>query len=580
MTGTDANTQDPRPAVTTVLTPIMIALVHFGIPWQPLPKPQPSHPTPSWRGFLCASLGAAFLYTALDQGQRLDRFHSSLIIGLVAAGAFLIVAAMASAGHCCTRGGQMRSTHYERVEMMTSGSAALRELHAAARLCLPLAFMASVLVSSCVAQQPSASPMQLTLEQAINLALKQNHSVHLRELSVEQMQSKKDEARSDYLPQLKTSGSVLHVTELAGVEIPAGALGSYSSTGPIPAKSLFVGQGGLTGYTGGVGLEQPLTQLFRIHQGNVAAKQDLLVARTQLDQTQDAIALQVRQLYYNILINQEKLKASQEQLTTAQIKDEESRNDVARGNALEISALQSKAAILQAQQESLTLRLQGNDLRRQLADVFGLPVETPLELDPGAAAVAVDIPSRADAIGIALEQNHELKAARQTLVKAQAGLAAAKDAYIPDVTALSRYSYQSGVPLLVHNFGTFGFSLSYDLFDGGRREAKIREARTEVHSSEVAVDKLQSEIEVQIEGIYERVDELRQMVDVAEQVVKVRTEAARLSDRQVEQNVALNSARSQSHSDLASATASLLEANCGLSLTEADLKRAIGQMPQ
>jgi len=474
----------------------------------------------------------------------------------------------------------MRSTLNERGQIMTSASVARRELRAAARLCLPLALLGSTFITTSVAQQSSANPMQLTLEQAINLALKQNHSVHLRSLSVEQMKSKKDEARSNYLPQIKTSGSVLHVTELAGVEIPAGALGSYSSTGPIPAKSQFVGQGGLTGYTGGVGLEQPLTQLFRIHQGNVAAKQDLLVARTQLDQTQDAIALQVRQLYYNILINQQKLKASQEQLTTAQIKDEESRNDVARGNALEISALQSKAAILQGQQESLTLRLQGNDLRRQLADVLGLPVETPLELDPGAAAVAVDIPSRADAIRIALEQNHELKAARQTLVKAQAGLAAAKDAYIPDVTALSRYSYQSGVPLLVHNFGTFGFSLSYDLFDGGRREAKIREARTEVHSAEVAVDKLQSEIEVQVQGIYDRVDELRQMVDVAEQVVKVRTEAARLSDRQVEQNAALNSARSQSHSDLASATASLLEANCGLSLTEADLKRAIGQMPQ
>jgi outer membrane protein TolC len=94
------------------------------------------------------------------------------------------------------------------------------------------------------------------------------------------------------------------------------------------------------------------------------------------------------------------------------------------------------------------------------------------------------------------------------------------------------------------------------------------------------VDKLQSEIEVQVQGIYDRVDELRQMVDVAGQIVKVRTEAARLSDRQFEQTAALNSARSQSHADMASATASLLEASCGLSLAEADLKRAIGQMPQ
>src|SRR5260370_32124680 len=148
----------------------------------------------------------------------------------------------------------MRSTLHERVEMMTSGSAVLRERRAAARLCLPLAFMASVLVSSSVAQQPSASPMQLTLEQAINLALKQNHSVHLRELSVDQMQSKKDEARSNYLPQLKASGSVLHVTELEGVEIPAVAFGSYQSTGPVPPKALVIDQGGLTGYMGRVGL--------------------------------------------------------------------------------------------------------------------------------------------------------------------------------------------------------------------------------------------------------------------------------------------------------------------------------------
>ncbi len=422
--------------------------------------------------------------------------------------------------------------------------------------------------------------MRLTLQQAIDLALKQNHSVRLRSLSVEQMQSTKGEARSNYLPQIKASGSTLHLTELAGIDIPAGAFGSYPSTGPIPSKSLFIDQGAATGYTGGVGLEQPLTQLFRIHQANIAAKQDVLVAKTQLDQTQDAIALQVRQLYYNILVNAQKLEASKDQLAAAQVKDEESRSDVARGNALEVSALESQASILQAQQESLTLRLQGNDYRRQLADTLGLPVNTPIDLDPGAAGAALDIPSRADAVRIALDQNQDLKAARETLVKAQAGLVAAKDAYIPDVTALSRYSYQSGIPLLVHNFGTFGFSLSYDLFDGGRREAKVREARSEVRSAEVAVDKLQSEIEVQVQGIYDKVDELSQMVEVAGQVVKVRTEAARLADRQFEQNAALASARSQDHADLASATASLLEANCGLSLAEADLKRVIGQMPQ
>jgi outer membrane protein TolC len=474
----------------------------------------------------------------------------------------------------------MRSKLHKGGQITMRAFIAQWKLRSAAWLFLSLSLLGSTFGARAMAQQPSPAPMRLTLDQAIDLALKQNHSVRLRSLSVEQLQSKRDEARSDYLPQIKASGSTLHVTQVEGIEIPAGAFGTYPSTGPVPSKSLVIDQGAATWYTGGVGLEQPLTQLFRIHQANVAAKEDVLVSKAQLDQTQDAIALQVRQLYYNILINEQKLKASQDQLAAAQVKDEESRSDVARGSALEVSALQSKASILKAQQESLTLRLEGHDLRLQLADALGFPVNTPIDLDPGAAAAALDIPSRADAVRIAQDQNQDLRAARETLVKAQAGLAAAKDAYIPDVTALSRYSYQSGVPFLAHNFGTFGFSLNYDLFDGGRREAKVRGARSEVRSAEVAVDKLQSEIEVQVQAIYDRIDELTQMVAVAGENVEVQTEAARLADRQFEQNEALSSARSQSRADLASATASLLEANCGLSLAEADLKRAIGQMPR
>jgi MFS transporter, DHA2 family, multidrug resistance protein len=78
----------------TVLTPLMIVLIYFGIPKQPLPIPKPGQPSPSWRGFLYASLGAALLYVALDQGQRLDWFHSSLILGLTISGLFLVSSAI------------------------------------------------------------------------------------------------------------------------------------------------------------------------------------------------------------------------------------------------------------------------------------------------------------------------------------------------------------------------------------------------------------------------------------------------------------------------------------------------------
>ncbi|AXC13477.1 Permeases of the major facilitator superfamily [Acidisarcina polymorpha] len=73
------------------LTPVMMVLIYFGIPWQPLPQPKEGQPKPNWRGFLYASLGLSLLYMALDQGQRLDWLHSGTIIGLIVSGAFLIL---------------------------------------------------------------------------------------------------------------------------------------------------------------------------------------------------------------------------------------------------------------------------------------------------------------------------------------------------------------------------------------------------------------------------------------------------------------------------------------------------------
>jgi MFS transporter, DHA2 family, multidrug resistance protein len=79
---------------SAVLTPVMMVLVYFGIPWQPLPKPKEGQPKPNWRGFLYASLGLSLLYTALDQGQRLYWMNSGVIVALTVSGVFLLGAAL------------------------------------------------------------------------------------------------------------------------------------------------------------------------------------------------------------------------------------------------------------------------------------------------------------------------------------------------------------------------------------------------------------------------------------------------------------------------------------------------------
>src|SRR5262245_51873776 len=73
-------------------TPLMMLFVYLAIP-----RPQSNvgpKPTISWRGFLYGSLALSLFYGALDQGERLDWLNSGVIVGLLATGGFLLLAAV------------------------------------------------------------------------------------------------------------------------------------------------------------------------------------------------------------------------------------------------------------------------------------------------------------------------------------------------------------------------------------------------------------------------------------------------------------------------------------------------------
>jgi outer membrane protein TolC len=201
-------------------------------------------------------------------------------------------------------------------------------------------------------------------------------------------------------------------------------------------------------------------------------------------------------------------------------------------------------------------------------------------LDPDTSSASMPIPSREECIRIAQEHSPQIQAAKQSVVKAKAGLSAAKDAYIPDVTGLARYSYQSGIPFLVHNFGTFGFSVTYDLFDGGKRIADIKDSQTLLSEAELNLAKVEDEVAVQVETAYDKVEQMQDLAGVAKEALQAREESSRVTDRRFEQTAALASARAEAHAKALSAQASYLEATLGLSLAQGDLKRTIGELPR
>jgi outer membrane protein TolC len=411
------------------------------------------------------------------------------------------------------------------------------------------------------------------------MALEHNRHIALAHLAVTDSEAQKRLAESHYYPILKNQSAILHITELEGVKIPAGAIGQ-TTTGLLPAETLTIDQGGATTYTSGTELEQPLTQMFKIRAGVKAANADLNSARIQSDDAENGIALLVHKLYYGTLIEQMRGVAAQDAVDAATIVEEETKRGVEEGKFLTDAELLSRTDLLDKQQAALVSRLDLDDLMLQLDDALGLPLGTHLVLDPDSTGTPLELPTRTEAIALLLAKSPTILSARQTVEKAKAGVTAAQDEYIPEITGIARYSYQSGVPFLVHNFGTFGAAVTYNLFDGGGREAKLKDARIKLTLAQTELQQAENDVRIELSSAYDKAEQLEQLLNVTTQAMEAREESFRIQNEREKVNAQLASGVAAARADLASARMNVLNSQLNLYLVKNDIKRRLGERPE
>jgi outer membrane protein TolC len=428
-------------------------------------------------------------------------------------------------------------------------------------------------------EQAGTSPRHLTLQEAVQLALKHNHVVRIAGLRVEEMQHAKEKAKSGYFPTIKNESRVFTVTDTQFIQIAAGSLGTVAGT-PIPDSSVTLNQGGKTFVTSGTGLVQPLTQLFtRVKPANEAASADLGASRADAHETENEVALKVHELYYRVLITQLHRSATEARIKAAQDLQSERTEQVKYGSALDEDVIESHAQSLQATQELLSTELQLSDLTMQLNDVTGLPLTTQLELDPSVPGVH-DTCEREECIKVALQSHPEIIAAREELRKANAAVQLSKADYIPDVTAFARYSYQNNVPFLAHNFGSFGFELTYDLFDGGKRRAAVRESDAQVAEAKENFARVTEDVQLRLQVAYNKLQRTREMVQVSQELYTLRAESSRVYMQQLQKGEALQSQLQNAVAQEFDAKTTLLQSQLDYIQASDEVTQAMGLTPE
>ncbi len=93
------------------------------------------------------------------------------------------------------------------------------------------------------AQSGTQNIRRLTLHEAVQMALKQNHMVRISEMKIEEKQHAKEVARSGYFPTISNQSTLVHLTDTQFIQIAPGSLGTVNGT-PIPTQAATLNQGG------------------------------------------------------------------------------------------------------------------------------------------------------------------------------------------------------------------------------------------------------------------------------------------------------------------------------------------------
>ncbi len=438
---------------------------------------------------------------------------------------------------------------------------------------LAVLFILSSLGNVFSQETTSRSDETLTLDQAISLALRDNHGIKIARLAVEKSGDEISAAKTARLPSLHAyslfSGNL--ATNELNIRNPASDL--FPGLGPFFALNV---ERKPTALIGGAVIE-PLSQQYRIGLQIRLEQLSRDMTQAKLRQQQNETIDQVKKAYYAVLQTQSGLTSVQEALKSYRELDKITGDYVLQHVALKADHLTVQTRLARVQYEELELSSRLATQKEQLNSLLGRDVGVSFEVSgtPEFVSLETDL---TEARKVALEKRPELEQARLLVQQATLDRRIKKSHYIPDVSAgftyLTARNFSDAVP---KNFANVGVAVVWEVFDWGRKKSEL-----------AAKDKA---IEQAKTGLKETEDQV--LIDVGDKLRKLRLAGqalgvARLSEDSAKENLRVSTGRYkfqavllsevlQSQASLAEASHEYQQALLAFWTAKAEFEKALGE---
>jgi outer membrane protein len=439
----------------------------------------------------------------------------------------------------------------------------------AASFRLPIAFLllfwlASFPWDSFAQQQPpvgTPGSLQLTLKEAVQLALKQNPQRIIAQILVSESDRNSQISRSVLLPQagIEAHGAVSQYNFQSVEKTPRKSAGPYQYIEAGPAFSQTI-------------LNLPQIRGYQIGQeGRRGARADELTTR------ENVVSAVVDQ-YLQILRALATRDAASARVDLAQRLYDQANDLQKTGLGLNIDTVRANVELQNEKQNLIDSETQTRTTKYGLAELLDLPKDQELEVTDHLDFYDLPTLEKDALLNQALSSRPEIKSLNSQQRVAKLSTSAVREQRLPQLGFSGFWYYQGahfndGIPAY-----TYEVSLDFPLFTGGRIRAE--EGRARLEEQHVAENRrlLEARIVREVKTALDELTAARTAVDVANLGFKLAQEEVSQADRRFQAGVTTNIEVITAQDALARASDNQISALFRFNLSRAALARATGEI--
>lgn len=363
--------------------------------------------------------------------------------------------------------------------------------------------------------KPIAAQQQMSLQDAFDMALQNNHSIEIERIERRQAANNFFRGNAGLLPTLDIVGSAEFSLDDANLEI------ADFSASPPTIDRISVDQSESRTYNAALQLNYTLFDGFRgrylyrqLESQDRAAQisQQIAIENTLLDVA--GAYLELLHRAENVLIQEENMAVSEDRL-------ERMKEDRRLGQATELQLLNAEVNYNADVIELSTSKVERDAAARDLLFLIGLD-DMNEEIEPSDRIDVNDYLNPDEIMSSAMQQNAALMLAEEQTSQAELGRSITTADRFPRISLSSSYGYfrqeqdASNLPLIETRGITAGVTLRYNLFSGKQRSRAIQNADLDIRSSREQKRSVQNEVSKEVSNAYSRYENALQQLQLSE----------------------------------------------------------------